>query len=227
MMMFSPLYMMFALPGLVLALLATVMTQSTFRKYARVRASSGLTGAEAARQLLDREGLQHVAVEPTRGFLSDHYDPRTNTLRLSEEVYRSDSLSAIGVACHEAGHAIQQAHQYVPLALRTGLVPVTQFGSQLAPFIVLGGLLFRFPMLVNLGIMLFTAVVLFTLITLPVEWNASARAKQLMVGAGIVTLPEQAHAAAVLNAAFMTYVAAAISAILQLVYYLFLARRRD
>ena len=223
---FDPVYLMFALPGLALALFASVLTQSTFRKYARARASSGLTGAQAARYMLDREGLGHVTVELTRGFLSDHYDPRSNTLRLSPDVYRSDSLSAIGVACHEAGHALHQAHRYAPLAMRSSLVPVTQFGSQLAPVIILGGLSFQFSTLLNLGVLLFSAVVLFTLVTLPVEWIASARAKQAMVAAGIVTPREQPQAAAVLNAAFLTYVASAVSAVLQLLYYLSMANRR-
>lgn len=228
---FDPVYMLFALPGLILALAASVMTRSTFAKYSKVRAASGMTGAEAARAMLYSQGIRDVTIEPTHGFLSDHYDPRTNTLRLSQEVFHSGSLSAIGVACHEAGHALQQAHQYAPLALRSALVPVTQFGSQAAPFILLLGFLFQAPFLIQLGLVLFTAAVVFTLVTLPVEWNASARAKELMVEARIVAPQEQSHAAAVLNAAFMTYVASAVSAVLTLLYYLFraglLGNRRD
>jgi hypothetical protein len=146
-------------------------------------------------------------------------------------VYGSTSLSAIGVACHEAGHALQKAHQYAPLALRSTLVPATQIGSQLAPIILMVGFLLQTPFLIQAGLILFTAAVIFTLVTLPVEWNASARAKELMVRARIVAPQEQPQAAAVLNAAFMTYVASAVSAVLTLLYYLFragvLGNRRD
>ncbi len=223
---FDPMYYMLLLPGIVLALIATAITQGTFRKYSRVGAASGLTGAEAARQLLDGQGLGDVEIRMTQGFLSDHYDPRNRTLNLSPQVYQSASLSAIGVACHEAGHAIQHAHHYAPLALRSSLVPVTQFGSNLAFPIVFAGLLFGFPFLIKAGIVLFALVVLFTFITLPVEWNASSRAKKLMVTSGIITASEQPRAAAVLNAAFLTYVASAVTALLQLIYYLLLANRR-
>lgn len=227
----DPLYMLFAVPGLILALTASAATRSTFARYSRVRAASGMTGAEAARAMLCSQGIRDVTIEPTRGFLSDHYDPRTNTLRLSPEVYGSDSLSAIGVACHEAGHALQQAHQYAPLALRSTLVPVTQIGSQLAPLILMIGFFMQAPFLVQAGLALFSVAVIFTLVTLPVEWNASARAKELMVDARIVAPQEQPQAASVLNAAFMTYMASAVSAVLTLLYYLFraglLGSRRD
>jgi uncharacterized protein len=226
-MMFDPLYMMMILPGLVLALLATFVTKSTFTKYARVAASSGFSGAEAARHLLDSQGLRDVPVEITQGFLSDHYDPRTKSLHLSPQVYQSQSLSAIGVACHEAGHALQHASGYTPLSLRSSLVPAAQFGSNLALPIFFVGLLFHLPFLVKAGILVFGLTVLFTLITLPVEWNASARAKRLMVESGIVTPGEQPAAAAVLNAAFLTYIASAVTAILTLLYYLMLGRRSN
>ena len=221
--MFDPVYMMFVLPGMALALLATFITQSTFNKYSRYAASSGLSGAGAARRLLNSQGLGDVAIRPTQGFLSDHYDPRMRTLNLSPAVYQGESLSSIGVACHEAGHALQQAHAYAPLSLRTALVPVTQIGSSLyIPIFVLGFLL-HVPGLVNIAILMLGVTVLFTLITLPVEWDASARAKRLMVSSGIVTPAEAPQAAAVLNAAFMTYVASAVTAILTLLYYLFRA----
>lgn len=228
----DPIYVLFALPGLILALAASGITRATFSKYSKVRAASGMTGAEAARAMLYSQGIRDVTIEQTNGFLSDHYDPRTNTLRLSPDVYNSESLSAIGVACHEAGHALQQAHQYAPLALRSTLVPTTQFGSQLAPIILMVGFIFQWAPLIQLGLILFTGVVIFTLVTLPVEWNASARAKELMVDARIVAPQEAPQAAAVLNAAFMTYVAAAVSAVLTLLYYLFRAgvlgnRRND
>lgn len=219
-------YWFFALPGLLLAALASWMTSSTFRRYSRVRASSGLTGAEAAERMLRLQGIRSVSVERSGGFLSDHFDPAKNVLRLSPGVYDSDSLSAIGVACHEAGHALQKASRYAPLGLRTTLVPMTQLGSHLAFPVILAGMLFARPGLIQMGALLFAVVVIFTLVTLPVEWNATARAKRLMVSSGIVTPMEQPHAAAVLNAAFLTYVASAVSAILTMLYYLTLGGRR-
>jgi uncharacterized protein len=219
-MILDPLYMMLVLPGLALALLAAIATKSTFAKYARVAASSGLSGSQAARQLLDSQGLRDVPVQRTGGFLTDHYDPRTRTLFLSPEVYESQSLSAIGVACHEAGHALQQAKHYAPLALRSDLVPAAQVGSNLAFPIFFVGLLFHLPFLLKAGILVFGLTVLFTLITLPVEWDASSRAKRLMVESGIVSSTERPAAAAVLNAAFLTYIASAVTAILTLLYYL-------
>ena len=181
--------------------------------------------------MLDSQGLRDVPVQMTQGFLTDHYDPRTRTLHLSPQVYQSQSLSAIGVACHEAGHALQHAKHYAPLALRSSLVPAAQFGSNLALPIFFVGLIFGLPFLVKAGILVFGLTVLFTLITLPVEWNASSRAKRLMVESGIVTPREQPAAAAVLNAAFLTYIASAVTAILTLLYYLMraglLGRRND
>jgi hypothetical protein len=226
-MIFDPMYLVYALPGMLLAMIATWLTKSTFARYARVGASSGLTGAEAAQQMLASEGVNNVRIEMTQGFLSDHYDPRTNTLRLSPAVYQSQSLSAIGVACHEAGHALQKAHAYAPLAMRSALVPVTNFGSQLSIPILMAGFFLQIPVLVKVGIFLFIGVVVFSLITLPVEWDATARAKRLMVRAGIVSPAEQVHAGKVLNAAFLTYLASAVSAIMTLLYYLTLANRRN
>lgn len=220
----DPIYFLFAAPGLLLAFWASMKTKSTFRKYSKVAARSGLTGAEAAQQMLNYAGVHDVRIEPVQGFLSDHYDPRANVLRLSPEVYQSNSLSAIGVACHEAGHALQKAHQYGPLALRSMLVPVTSFGSSLAMPVFFIGMLVQVPFLVQIGIWMFVAVVAFSIVTLPVEWDASARAKQYMVRAGIVTDAEQAHAGRVLNAAFLTYVAAAVQAILTLMYLMLRAR---
>ncbi len=221
----DPLWFIIAIPGLILAGFATYITKSTFHKYARYAASSGVTGAEAARRLLDSRGLQNVRIEPVRGFLSDHYDPRNRTLRLSPDVYQSNSLSAIGVACHEAGHAIQHAEHFTPLALRSTLVPMASIGTNAAYFIFFIGLMFESLGLMHLGIILFSFVVLFSLVTLPVEWDASARAKRMMVSAGIVTVREQEHAGKVLNAAFLTYVAALVTALLQLLYLILRARR--
>lgn len=214
------------LPGLVLGGIATLITKTTFNKYSKVASSRRHTGAEAARQLLDRQGLHDVNIEMTQGFLSDHYDPRVRKLRLSPQVYQSNSLSAIGVACHEAGHALQHAQAYAPLKMRSALVPISQFGSNAAYFILMAGwFLGNMPQLYLLGAILFAAVVLFSLVTLPVEWDASARAKRLMVSSGIVSESEQASAAKVLNAAFLTYVASTVTAILTLVYFLLRARR--
>lgn len=222
----DPLYIMILAPGLILAGIATFVTTSTFKKYSRVAASSGLSGAQAADRMLRTQGVNDVTIEETKGFLSDHFDPRTNTLRLSPDVYRSNSLSAIGVACHEAGHALQKASHYAPLHLRSFLVPATQFGSKFSYFLFFGGFILSMMrmtqmgmLLMQVGVGLFALAVIFAFVTLPVEWNASARAKTCMVSAGIVTPQEQQKAGAVLNAAFMTYVASAITALLTLIYY--------
>ena len=219
-MFFDPLYLLFMLPGLILASLASLFTTSTFKKYSSIGSASGMTGAEAARRLLESAGIYNVAIEHVDGMLTDHYDPTSHTLRLSDQVYSSSSLSAIGVACHEAGHAIQHATDYAPLVLRSTLVPAAHLGSNLSYFILLAGFIFQSQSVIIAGIILFSLTVLFTLVTLPVEYNASSRAKKLMVSAGIVSRPEAASAGAVLNAAFMTYVASAVSALLTLLYYL-------
>jgi len=219
-MILDPLYIMLAIPGLLLALVASALVRGTFNKYSRVAASSNLSGASAAALMLRSQGVNGVRIEMTPGMLSDHYDPRTRTLRLSPQVFRSNSLSAIGVACHEAGHALQHARAYAPLAFRSALVPVTQLGSQLSWGLFMFGWLFRTPMLMQWGALLFSVAVVFTLVTLPVEWDASARAKRLMVSSGIVSPAESRQASAVLNAAFLTYVAGVVTAVLTLLYYL-------
>ena len=233
---FDPMYWLFLGPAMLLSLVATLMTKATFAKYSKIRAASGYTGAQAARRMLDMQGAGDVAIEQVGGFLSDHYDPRTRTLRLSPDVYSSPSLSAIGVACHEAGHALQDATHYAPLKLRSAMVPAAQFGSFASYIFILIGCMMSAghgTVLVEIGIVLFSIAVLFSVVTLPVEWNASARAKELMVTSGIVSHDEQADAAKVLNAAFMTYLAAAITALLELLYWLWKlgliggGRRRD
>ncbi len=216
----DPLYFIIVSPALILAVFASILTQSTFSKFSRIRASSGMTGAEAAHRLLTREGIDNVTIEQTDGFLSDHYDPISKKLRLSSKVYNSQSLAAIGVACHEAGHAIQHAKHYFPLYIRSAMVPVVNIGSNAAYIFFILGLLFHSSTLLIVGIGLFTLAVLFSIITLPVEWDASSRAKALMVSTGIVSPSERTFASKVLNAAFLTYVAAAVSAILTLLYYL-------
>ncbi|MEI6970285.1 MAG: zinc metallopeptidase [bacterium] len=216
----DPLYIMMLLPALLLSGIATLVTRATFNKYSKKMTSSGVTGAQAAQRLLNSHGVYDVNIEPVQGFLSDHYDPRTKTLRLSPDVYASQSLSAIGVACHEAGHALQHAASYAPLVLRTALVPVAQVGSHASYILILLGSFMASMGMIKLGIVLFSCTVLFTLVTLPVEWNASSRAKALMVSSGVVTAAERRSAGAVLNAAFMTYLAAALTALITLVYYL-------
>lgn len=227
-MLFDPVFLLFATPALLLSLYASFLTKSRFKKYSRVAPSSGLTGAQAAYQMLRREGLNDVAIEKVQGFLSDHYDPRKRVLRLSPDVHDGRSLSAVGVACHEAGHALQHAKHFAPLALRSALVPAATLTSTLSSPILMVGLFLSFMSpagrgVILLGALLLSVSVLFTLITLPVEWDASARAKKLMVSNGIVGPRQEADAGAVLNAAFLTYLAAAISAIMTLLYWLWRA----
>ena len=217
---FDPLYLMMLLPAVILAGIASLLVKSTFSRYSRVRAYSGMTGAQAAERMMRSNGVFDVRVEETGGFLSDHYDPRQKVLRLSPDVYRGNSLASIGVACHEAGHALQHATQYAPLTLRSMLVPVTGFSSSLAIYVFLAGMLFRMQPLLYAGCVMFATAFVFSLVTLPVEWDASARAKQHMVMSGIVSPGQESEAGRVLNAAFLTYVAAAVSSLLTLLYYL-------
>jgi Zn-dependent membrane protease YugP len=217
-------YLLFMLPALLLSLWASFRTKSAFNKYSRVRTARGLTGAQAAQEMLQRAGVHDVKIVPAHGFLSDHYNPMTKKLALSEAVYGSPSVAAVGVACHEAGHAIQHAVGYKPLWLRSTLVPMASIGSTMSYIVILLGLLLlRSPQMVYFGAALFSLVVLFQLITLPVEYDASARAKRLAVENGIVLAQEREGMDRVLNAAALTYVAAAISSIATLLYYLSLA----
>ena len=217
---FDPLYFIILAPGLALSLYATFRTKSTFSKYSQVGSRSGMTGAQAAAHMLKRHGVNDVRIERSSGWLTDHYDPREKALRLSDEVYSSQSLSAIGVACHEAGHAMQDAHGYGMLSLRTALVPATNFSSTFAYVIMIAGFFLQLTGLMFVGVCLFGVGVFFSLITLPVEWDASKRAKVAMDEAGMLTPDENKHASKVLNAAFMTYLAAAVTSVLTLVYYL-------
>ncbi len=218
MMFFDPLYLAFMIPGLLLSLWAGARTKSAFKKYGNVKAR--MTGAEAARIMLDQAGLYSVEVAITEGFLSDHYNPRTRMLALSPEVYQQRSISAVGVACHEAGHAIQDANGYAPLQLRSAMVPMASIGSSLSWIVLTIGFLFAMGGLVTLGIALFSATVAFQLVTLPVEFDATRRAKDLVVKYGIVAPYERVGVDRVLNAAAWTYVAAAVSSVLTLVYFL-------
>jgi len=193
--------------------------KSAYAKYSRIPNRNKITGAEAAQIIARRMGLQ-INVELTSGLLSDHYDPRTRTLRLSPHVYNGYSIAAVGIAAHEAGHAIQHAYGYAPLQLRSALVPVTMLGSNLAWPLIFVGFIFHWLSLIKLGILFFTAVVVFQLITLPVEFNASQRALKVLHDTNILTKRELSGAREVLTAAALTYVAAATAAILQLLYFL-------
>lgn len=221
-MFFDPMYLLLVmLPGLVLSGAASFMTKRAFNKYSKVRTMTGITGAQAAQRLLHQAGITDVDVVATRGFLSDHYNPVNKTLALSEKVYNEPSVAAVGVACHEAGHAIQHARRYAPLWLRSALVPTANIGSNLGVMVMMFGLIMNSnAFLIGIGALLFSAVVLFQLVTLPVEFDASARAKKLAVSQGIVLEQESRGMNAVLNAAAMTYVAAAVSSILTLLYFL-------
>ncbi|HEY4563912.1 MAG TPA: zinc metallopeptidase [Thermoanaerobaculia bacterium] len=223
MLFFDPTYLLFILPALALSLWASWRTHAAFKKYSRVRTLRGLTGAQAAREMLRRAGIPDVEVVPTRGFLSDHYNPANKTLALSEATYESSSVAAVGVACHEAGHAIQHAEGYKPLWLRSALVPTASLGSSAGYFVMLGGLLFHSANLIYFGALLFSAVLLFQLVTLPVEFDATARAKRLAVETGVVLPQEREGMDKVLNAAAMTYVAAVVSTLMTLLYYLLAA----
>ena len=219
-MFFDPLYLMLMVPGLVISLWASWKTKSAFKKYSRVRSGRGLTGEQAARQLLNHAGIGDVKIVQTSGMLSDHYNPVNKTLALSENVYGSSSVAAIGVACHEAGHAIQHASHYGPLWLRSTLVPTANIGSSVGYLVMFVGLLLASQGIVLLGALLFSIVLLFQIVTLPVEFDASSRAKRLAVQQGIVTAQERRSIERVLNAAALTYVAAAVSTLLTLLYFL-------
>ena len=220
--------MLLLIPGILLSLWAQSRVKSAYSKYSRVHASCGMTGAQVAEHMLNSEGVYDVAIETVSGNLSDHYDPSTRTLRLSQGVANSSSLAALGVAAHETGHALQHRDAYAPLVLRTAVVPTVNIGSNLSWPLVVLGIVFSWEPLINIGILLFSLTVLFTLITLPVEFNASKRAMAALGSGGYLTESELPGAKSVLSAAAMTYVAAALSAILQLLRLLVLTgRHRD
>jgi hypothetical protein len=226
----------FIIPALILGFIAQAVVKSKFNKFSQVRTMRGLTGAQVARQILDTNGLHDVVVEETKGFLSDHYDPRSRTLRLSSQVARVPSVSAVGIAAHEAGHALQHANGYMPLHLRSLMVPSVQIGSWLGPLVIISGLGLEYLMgagglglgLAWLGVGLYALVALFSVITLPVELDASSRAKKLLYQYNIVDKRELAGVSSVLNAAAWTYVVAAMAALLELARWIFiLTGRRD
>ncbi|WP_294149233.1 zinc metallopeptidase [uncultured Clostridium sp.] len=222
--------MILVLIGVVLSMIASSKVQSTYAKYSRVRSMTGMTGAETAKRLLNSQGIYDVQVRRVAGNLTDHYDPRSKTVNLSESVYDSASVAAIGVAAHECGHAIQDNTEYVPLKVRGAIVPVVNIGTQLSwPMIILGIFIGGAGSpLVQIGILLFTLCVLFQLVTLPVEFNASSRAVKLLDETGILSGEEVGYTKNVLGAAALTYVAAAAGSILQLLRLLILfGGRRD
>lgn len=213
---FDPTYILIIIAAII-SLIAQWRVNSAFSKYSRVASMSGMTGAQAARMILQSNGINDVSVQRISGKLTDHYNPSTKVLNLSESVYGSTSAAAIGVAAHECGHAIQHARGYFPLSLRTALVPVANIGSQLSwVFIIVGAILSFNQTLITIGIIMFSAAVLFQLVTLPVEFNASARALEQLESNGILYRDEVSQTRKVLSAAALTYVAAAATAILQL-----------
>ena len=218
----DPLFWIFVLPGLLLGAYAQSRIKINIAKYSQVRTQDGITGAEVARRLLDSRDFKRWPIESTPGMLSDHYDPRSKTLRLSQEVYFAPSVAAAGIAAHEAGHALQDAVDYFPLEARTYIVPLVQLASQIAPWLFIAGVLLQLTTLAWVGVILFGSSSLFALITLPVEFDASARAERLLVSQGIIRGDEQiAGVEKVLGAAAWTYVAAAVSAIGSWLFYVF------
>ncbi|MDO4276157.1 MAG: zinc metallopeptidase [Eubacteriales bacterium] len=225
---FDPTYFLLII-GMLLSLAASAKLKSTFSVYKKVRSASGLTGAETAQRVLRSAGITDVQVVPISGSLTDHYDPRTKKVCLSEDVYNRTSLAAVGVAAHECGHAVQHATNYAPLNLRSAIVPVANIGSTLSWPLFLAGLIFSIRPLLTVGIVLFSLAVLFQLVTLPVEFNASSRALKMLESTGILGVEEVAGSRKVLTAAALTYVAALASSILQLLRLIILAggRNRD
>ncbi|MBU5671454.1 zinc metallopeptidase [Paenibacillus brevis] len=211
-----------------LSLWAQFRVSGTFKKWAKVPNMYGLTGQQAARRMLDSNGLYDVPIEPVRGTLTDHYDPIKRVVRLSEPVYYENSISAVSVACHEVGHAIQHKESYPMLVLRHRMFPIVNFASGVAPFLLLAGFLFGAFNLIGLGIIFFSAAVLFQLVTLPVEFNASSRARKIMLQQGFISQTEERGVAKVLNSAALTYVAAALVSLLELLrYVLIFTNNRD
>ena len=227
---FDPLYFIFMIPAFILMAAASWYVRHANSKWSQIRASSGLTGAQAAQRLISTGNLYGVQVQGTPGELTDHYDPRNKTLFLSETVANVPSVAAVAIAAHELGHAMQDAEDYFPMRVRSALVPAVNIGSNLGWFLIIIGLVLNFIQLAWIGVIVFASGALFALATLPVEFNASARAKELLYATGIIQTEEERRGVnQVLNAAALTYVAGLITAILQLLYYVFLVggRRRD
>lgn len=213
-------YLVFILPALILSIYAQYKVKATFEKYSRIRSRRGLTGRDIAAKILSQNNLGGILIEPVAGSLSDHYDPRGNVVRLSESVYASNSIAAMGVAAHESGHAIQHGQKYGLLELRHSIVPVANFASGTSFWILMAGFLLRSSSLVMVGIVLFSLVVLFHIVTLPVELNASRRAVVELGRAGVIANEEIPMVKQVLGAAALTYLAATLSAVMNLLYYI-------
>lgn len=213
---FDIYYFLLVLPAVIFSMWAQAKVNSTFNQYSRVTTYSRMTGFEAARRILDANGLRHVHIERVAGNLTDHYDPRTNVIRLSDSVYASNSVAAIGVAAHEAGHAVQYAVNYTPIKLRTSILPVCQIGSQISWPLIIFGFFMNSQMLVNIGLIMFASIAVFQFVTLPVELNASNRAMDALAISGSITETELYGVEKVLKAAAMTYVAALAVSLAQL-----------
>ncbi len=221
-------YILLVVPALIISMLAQFLVKSTFNKYSKIGSSKNMTGAEVARYMLKVNGIIDVQVMQVKGNLTDHYDPRNKVLRLSDATYASTSVAAIGVAAHETGHAIQHDVKYGPLALRSSLVPVANIGSSAGPYIAVLGLFLGMSVIINIGLLMFAAAILFYLITLPVEFNASSRAIAALDSSGLLIGNELKSAKKVLNAAAMTYVASALVAVASFIRLLLIAgQRRD
>ena len=219
-------YIMLVVPTLILSMFASIMVKSTFSKYSKIRCSRNITGRDAAALMMQKNNISDVGIENVRGSLTDHYDPRSKKLRLSEPVYAQPSIAAVGVAAHEAGHAIQHARSYGPLVLRSTLVPVANLGSSFGPWLAMAGFILQTNWLLDIGILLFGGAVLFYLITLPVEFNASSRALRILRDENILSADELAGARKVLTAAALTYVASALTALMSLLRLLLIRGRR-
>jgi Zn-dependent membrane protease YugP len=219
-------YLILVVPTLLLSVIAQILVKSTFAKYSRVRCSRNITGREVAALLMKVNRIHDVGIQPTRGTLTDHYDPAAKALRLSQPVFAQNSIAAIGVAAHETGHAIQHAVSYAPLGLRSTLVPVANIGSAIGPWLAMAGLLLSLPLLLDLGIIFFGVSVLFYVITLPVEFDASARAIALLRANHVLKEEELDGVKKVLTAAALTYVAAALTALMSFVRLILLSRNR-
>lgn len=227
---FDYTYLIFIVPCAILSLICQIAVKSTFSKYSAVRNSRNMTGAQAADFVLRQNGVTGVRIEHVSGSLTDHFDPRSNTIRLSDTVYNSASVAAVGVAAHEAGHAVQHAQNYLPNKIRSAILPAARLGSGLSWIFILLGFIFYYrigAVLLYIGIILFSASVLFTVATLPVEFNASSRALKTIKDNNLLPPEEYKGARSVLRAAAMTYVASAITAIMQLLRLLFIAKRRN
>ena len=219
-MFFDPTYFIFMIPAFILMGITSWYVRSSYSKWSKVRASSGLTGAQAAQRLISSGNLYGVKVQGIAGNLTDHYDPRDKTLSLSQGVIDSPSVAAVAIAAHELGHAMQDAEDYLPLRFRSAIVPAVNIGSYLGWILIMAGLLLRMTNLAWLGVLVFSGGALFALATLPVEFNASARAKELLVQTGIIQTDEERRGVnAVLNSAALTYVAGLVTAVLQLLYF--------